>query len=139
MGMMGPLPPMALERLGLSDQQGTEVRALLDKNQAGSRSAMEHLRQLEQQLTSVLFSDAPASGQPDTRPSIEDLRSQIAAAQAEALAARIDVESQIAKILTPEQREQLLRDLKGVPAARSGRPGPRGPAGSAGSPPPPQT
>jgi Spy/CpxP family protein refolding chaperone len=132
MGGMGALSPMMLQRLGLSDEQWTQIRALLEKSQTANRPATERLRDLEKQLNAAIFSDASAaSTQGTVLTSIDDLKTQIGTAQAEALAAQVAVEQQVAQILTAEQRQSLLRMLSGVPPARGQGPGP------GGGPPPP--
>jgi Spy/CpxP family protein refolding chaperone len=71
---------------------------------------------LERQLQSVIFSDAP------DQQKIDDLKNSIAAANAADLAARIDLASRISQILTPEQRAQARDALAQAPGRRGAPP-----------------
>ena len=53
---------------------------------------------------------------------IEELKTSIASASAAALVARIDVESRIAQVLTPEQRAQAREALEKAPGRRGLKP-----------------
>ncbi|MBI2835587.1 MAG: Spy/CpxP family protein refolding chaperone [Acidobacteria bacterium] len=108
-------PPGRGPRMGgfplgdLTDAQRSQVRALMQKQrQARGEPAMP---QLMDQLRAEVFADTPDVGK------IEQLKTQIAAAQAAELASHIELQTQVAQILTPEQRQQ----------AREGRGHLRGP------------
>jgi Spy/CpxP family protein refolding chaperone len=116
-GPAGPLP--ILRELSLSDSQREQIRTIAQA-QADQHGAPK-LMSLQKQLQVAVFSDPPDQAK------LDELRGAIAAAQAEELAARIDVESRIAQVLTPEQRAQA-RDLLSKPGPPDGPP----PAGRRG-------
>ncbi len=116
--MFGPgaLPPGLIARLQLTDQQRADIRSLVTEQRAARHSANIKQRDLRQQLDAQVFADTPDTAK------IKDLQSQIAAAQADGLAARVDLQVKIAQILTPDQRAQALTFLS---QRQRGRMGPR--------------
>lgn len=113
----GPVPGLALgglQRLNLTDAQRDQIKELVRTHRQGDQSGAK-LADLNRQLRAAVLADTPDLAQ------IEHLKSDIAAAQSAALAARIDLEMQVAQVLTPEQRAQA-RDLR--PAQRGPRPAP---------------
>jgi periplasmic protein CpxP/Spy len=108
----GPL----FERLGLTDAQREQIRAIM-KNTEGERPGAKHA-ELEQQLRAAIFADTPDLAK------IDQLKAAIAEAEAGALARRIDVDLKVSQVLTAEQRAKA-RELPG-PGMRGRGPG-RGP------------
>jgi Spy/CpxP family protein refolding chaperone len=109
----GPFPLMRIP--DLTDAQRQQIRQLMEERRDGADNPMRQVADLERQLHAELFADAPDTGK------IEALKSQMASAHASALEARIDLQTKIAQILTPEQRKQL-RENPGR-AGRGGRGG----------------
>jgi Spy/CpxP family protein refolding chaperone len=71
---------------------------------------------LERQLQAALLADTPDPQK------IEELKTSIASASAAALAARVELQSRIAQVLTPEQRAQARDALGKAPTGRRGGP-----------------
>jgi len=93
----------------LTDEQRNQVRAILQEERGdrdGRRGGMELRRELEAELLADVPNDLK----------IEDLKSKILAAQAEALTKHIEVQKRIAQVLTPEQREKARARLAEAPA-----------------------
>jgi len=112
-GFDGALP--ILRELNLTDAQREQIRAITDAQRTAD-NPRRNLTDLERQLQSALLADAP------DHQKIEELKASIASASAAALEARIDVESRIAQVLTPEQRAQARAALEKAPGRRGLRP-----------------
>jgi Spy/CpxP family protein refolding chaperone len=103
-GPGGGLP--ALRQLNLTEDQRAQVKAVLDEQRKqNDGSAVRKVGELQRALQAAVFADTPDTGQ------IDQLRAQIAEAEAAALAARVDVQLKIAQILTPEQRQQARESI----------------------------
>jgi periplasmic protein CpxP/Spy len=111
-GPGGPAP--ILRGLNLTDAQREQVRALTEERRNATSNPGRKVAELEQQLRAAVFADSP------DQQKIEELKSAISAAAAEALAARVELEERIAQVLTPEQRAQARQALE----TRAGRRGP---------------
>lgn len=98
----------------LSDEQRKQVRAILGEAREGQQGpgAQPTLRR---DLQSELLADVPNDQK------IEELKSQILAAEAEALSRHIGVQKRIAQVLTPEQRTKARERLAQGPRERRGR------------------
>lgn len=112
-GFDGVLP--MLRGLNLTDAQREQVRAIMDAQRTAD-SPRRNLMDLERQLQAALLADAPDDQK------IEELKTSIASASAAALAARIDLESRIVQVLTPEQRAQAREALDKAPGRRGFKP-----------------
>jgi Spy/CpxP family protein refolding chaperone len=110
-GFGGPMP--ILRGLDLTDAQREQVRALTAERRTQADNPGRKVADLERQLRLAVFADTPDLQK------IDELKTAIAAATSEALAARIDLESRIAQVLTPEQRAKA-REAMGTPGARRG-------------------
>jgi Spy/CpxP family protein refolding chaperone len=98
----------------LTDEQRNQVRAILQEergDQDGRRGDMNLRRQLEAELLADVPNDLK----------IEELKSQILAAQAEGLTKHIEVQKRIAQVLTPEQRAKAREQLAQAPKGRQRR------------------
>ena len=105
--------------LNLTDAQREQIRAITEAQRTGE-SPRRNLMDLERQLQAALLADTP------DQQKIEELKTSIASASAAALAARVELQSRIAQVLTPEQRAQAREALGKAPAAgRRGGPRPR--------------
>jgi len=107
MGPGGPRrggPPPILRGLDLSNAQREQVRAILE-GQHTAEAGPSKLMDLQRQLQLAVFADSVDQAK------VDGLRAAVAAAQAEALARRIEVESRIAQVLTAEQRAQARERL----------------------------
>jgi Spy/CpxP family protein refolding chaperone len=120
-GGRGPFP--ILRGLDLSDAQREQIRSITQERRTATDGPQHQAAQLHKQLHLALLADAP-DGQ-----KIEELKTAIAAAAAEALTTRIDVQTRIAQVLTPEQRAKAREALatSGPPRnPATGQPGRRG-------------
>ena len=116
-GPQGPgAPGMGLLReLKLTDAQREQIRALTgERRDNRANNPRRKAADLERQLQLAIFAETP------DQQKAEELRNAIAAAHAEELAARIDLETRIAQVLTPEQRAQARErlDKGGAPRGR---------------------
>ena len=110
-----------LRQLNLTDAQREQIKTLTDaeraaRTQSGGQAPARTLFELQQSLQAAIFADTPDTAQ------IDQLKANIAEAEAAALAGRIDLQVKIAQILTPEQRAQA-RELTAQRANRVGRAG----------------
>jgi len=111
-GFAGPM--LMLRGVNLTDAQREQIKALVDQRRTGE-DARTNLMGLERQLQTAILADTPDPQK------IEELKNSIASASAQDLAARIDLQTRIAQILTPEQRAQA-REAVGNGAERRGAP-----------------
>ena len=109
-GPGGPAP--ILRGLNLTDAQREQVRGLTEERRNDANSPGRKVAELERQLRAAVFADAP------DQQKIEQLKSEVSAAAAEALTARVELEGRIAQILTPEQRAQARQALETREARR---------------------
>jgi Spy/CpxP family protein refolding chaperone len=114
-GPGGPGFPI-LRELNLTDAQREQVRAI-QKARAADRTQPGKLAQLERDLRLAVLADTPDAQK------VEQLKTSIAAAATEQLAARVEIEMQIAQILTPEQRAQAREALAKAGTAQQSRRG----------------
>jgi len=102
-----------LRDLNLTDAQRAQIRALTEQRRAQGDNPRQKVADLERQLQMAVFADAP------DQQKIDDLKRAVAAATAEELTARVELQSHIAEVLTPEQRAQA-REALGKIAVRGG-------------------
>ena len=108
MGPGGPGPggpgamPM-LRGLDLSDAQREQIRTITEAERSTGRQSK--VGELQKELQLAILADTPDASK------IDALKGAIGAATVEALAARIEIESRIAQVLTPEQRAQARDTL----------------------------
>lgn len=109
-GHRGPGGPMfALRGLNLTDDQRTQIKAVLNEARPeGVKAPARKVAELQRSLRAAIFAETPDQAQ------IDQLRAALAEAQASAIAKRIEVSSKIAQILTPEQRQKLRGGRTGV-------------------------
>jgi Spy/CpxP family protein refolding chaperone len=112
---MGPGAPF-LRELNLTDAQREQIRALTEQRRGQGDNPRRKVADLERQLQVAVFADAP------DQQKIDDLKKAVAAATAEELTARVELQSHIAEILTPEQRAHAREALGKI----GGRGGPAG-------------
>lgn len=111
---------MMLRGLDLTEAQREQIRAIREAQPgpADGRGDAE----LHRQLRAELLADVPDFGK------IADLQRQIVEAQSARLAHVIEVQQQIAQVLTPEQRATVRARLAQSPGGRrQGRPAGRNP------------
>jgi Spy/CpxP family protein refolding chaperone len=106
-GGRGLMPGIMRE---LTDEQRQQVRAIVQQQREGQDAPRADMK-LRRELEAELLADAPNDQK------IEELKTQILAAQAEGLSKHITVQKQIAQVLTPEQRAKARERL----APRTGR------------------
>jgi periplasmic protein CpxP/Spy len=104
-----------LRELNLTDAQREQIRSITQAQRGNASSPQSKLADLNKQLHLAILADTP-----DTQ-KIEELKTSIAAASGEALTTRIDVQTRIAQVLTPEQREQARESLAKAEAFRGPR------------------
>jgi Spy/CpxP family protein refolding chaperone len=104
-GPGGPGPMRMMRQLNLTDDQRTRIQSLMEQQRQAHQADRQKLMDLEQQLKNAIFADG---GPADTTA----LQQQIQGLQAQLEADRINVEKQVAAVLTVEQRKQV-RDLPG--------------------------
>ncbi|MDQ3211150.1 MAG: Spy/CpxP family protein refolding chaperone [Acidobacteriota bacterium] len=109
-GGRGPFP--ILRGLELSDAQRDQIRSITQERRTAANGAERPGGELHKQLHLAMLADTPDSQK------VEELKAAIAAAAAEELTARIDVQTRIAQVLTPEQRAKAREAL----AAKTGPP-----------------
>ena len=112
-GMAPGAPFGMLRELNLTDAQREQIRALTEQRRGQADNPRRKVADLERQLQVAVFADAP------DQQKIDDLKKAVAAATAEELTARIELQSQIAQVLTPEQRAQA-REALGKIVGRGG-------------------
>jgi protein CpxP len=107
--------PMMIARVvDLTDAQRDQIREIVQaarQEQQGPPAGLALHRQLEAEL----LADVPDLGK------IETLKGQIAEAEADRLAKRIELQKQIAAVLTPEQRARAREALAKAPQNGGGR------------------
>jgi Spy/CpxP family protein refolding chaperone len=107
-----------LRGIELTDAQREQIRAIHEgARDDGSRAK---LGELQTQLQAAIFADTVDLQK------VEALKSSIAQAEAAALAARIDVQTRVAQVLTPEQRAQARANAANRPQRGGDARGPRG-------------
>ena len=112
-GMAPGAPFGMLRELNLTDAQREQIRALTEQRRGQADNPRRMVADLERQLQVAVFADAP------DQQKIDDLKKAVAAATAEELTARVELQSQIAQVLTPEQRAQA-REAFGKTVGRGG-------------------
>jgi Spy/CpxP family protein refolding chaperone len=96
-------------RLDLTDQQRSDVVALLDGQRESERSRREATRKTQQSLATAVLTSSP-----DTTV-IAEIVQQLADEQRQALEADVALQQRVAALLTDGQRTQLLRLLSQGP------------------------
>jgi Spy/CpxP family protein refolding chaperone len=95
------LPPIFL-RIDLTDQQRTQIKAILDEQRESRRAELEERRTLQQQLTAGIYgSGADADA-------LAAIVAKLADLQKQALDADVVLQTKIAALLTDEQRQQII-------------------------------
>jgi len=105
----GALP--LLRGLNLTDAQREQIRSIAEAQRTGDNPRRTVMDQ-ERQLQAALFAEAPDQAK------IDQLKNSIAAARVAELTSRIELQSRIAQVLTPEQRAQAREALAKAPAGR---------------------
>ena len=98
----------------LTDQQRTQVRAIMEEQRAG-REGPPADATLRRDLEAELLADVPNDQK------IEELKQQILTAQAEGLTRHIAVQKRVAQVLTAEQRAKARERLSEGPREGRGR------------------
>ncbi len=119
-GKPGGVPLPLLRGLNLTDAQREQVRALAAERRNQADNPGRKVAELEQQLRLAIFADAP------DQQKISELKAAIDAASAEALTARIDLQTRVSQILTDEQRAQAREALSNNAGRRGPASGRRG-------------
>jgi periplasmic protein CpxP/Spy len=112
-GFDGALP--LLRGLNLTDAQREQIRSISEAQRTGD-NPRRNVMDLERQLQAAVFAETPDQSK------IDQLKNSIAAARAEELTSRIELQSRIAQVLTPEQRAQARETLGKAPGRRGLKP-----------------
>lgn len=117
MGRGGPFGPgpglrLVLQRLDLTDQQREQLRTLIEDNRPPDPGL---LRDAELKLRAAIFGATP------DQQTIDSLKTRINQAQTVELDHRVEVMTKVAEILTPEQRQELLKLDSEAPRLAHGR------------------
>jgi periplasmic protein CpxP/Spy len=112
-GFDGALP--LLRGLNLTDAQREQIRSITEAQRTGD-NPRRNVMDLERQLQAAVFAETPDQSK------IDQLKNSIAAARAEELTSRIELQSRIAQVLTPEQRAQARETLGKAPGRRGLKP-----------------
>jgi Spy/CpxP family protein refolding chaperone len=100
-GGPGMLNPMMLDRLGLSEQQHQQVKAIMD----AQREAQEALGARGRQAHNAL--ETAIAGETFNEGAIRALAADVATVESDMAVARAQVFAQVVQILTPDQRTKL--------------------------------
>lgn len=98
----------------LTPEQRNQVRSILDEQRDAQQGPPADAK-LRRELEAELLADAPNDQK------IEELKSQILAAEAEGLARHIAVQKRIVQVLTAEQRAKAREQLAQAPSEGRGR------------------
>ena len=115
-GGRGMIPGIMQE---LTEEQRSQVRAILQEQREGQPTPPADVK-LRHDLQLELLADVPN----DLR--IEELKAQIAAAQAQVLDRHIEIQKRVGQVLTAEQRAKARERLAAGPRQGRGGRGPRG-------------
>jgi len=99
----------------LTDAQREQIRSITEARRTGD-NPRRNVMDLERQLQAAVFAETPDQSK------IDQLKNSIAAARAEELTSRIELQSRIAQVLTPEQRAQARETLAKAPGRRGLKP-----------------
>ena len=115
-GRGGPMG--ALRGVDLTEAQQEQIKPIHEEAR-GSEPPQAKLVDLQKQLQLAIFADSADAQK------IEELKSAIGGAEVAALARRIELETRVAQVLTPEQRAKVRESLErsGPPRDRPGRGG----------------
>ena len=111
-GILGPIP---LERLGLTEAQNQQVRALVDSNQEAQRALRDRAFTAREALEAAIMSDTV------DETSIRARSAEVAAVEADVAVSRAKLRNQVFQILTPEQRAEAKRLQAEGPGPGRGR------------------
>jgi periplasmic protein CpxP/Spy len=104
-----------LRGLNLTDAQREQIRSITEAQRTGD-NPRRNVMDLERQLQAAVFAETPDQSK------IDQLKNSIAAARAEELTSRIELQSRIAQVLTPEQRAQARETFGKAPGRRAFKP-----------------
>jgi Spy/CpxP family protein refolding chaperone len=96
------------ERLGLTDQQAADIRALLDAQRAAARADVQSLMAARRQLRNLL--DQPTAD----AAALQAAAAQVTELQAKVLGHRLQTQIAVRAKLTPEQWRQWRTLRKGM-------------------------
>ena len=85
----------------LTESQRTDIDRLRSDHWEASADQRQKLQDALTELNTEVFADAPNIGR------IEGLKMDVASLQADMLAARVEIDSRIAQLLTPDQRAAM--------------------------------
>lgn len=89
----------------LTDEQRTKLVALATEQRDRLHAARDQMQKLQEQMRAELWADKPDEAK------VKQLRGDLAKAQQEMFAARLDFQTKRAQVFTPEQRKQI-RDMR---------------------------
>ena len=116
-GPRGILGPIAIERLGLTEPQQQQVRAVIQSHDSELKTLNDRAFTARQALEAAVMADAVDEN------AIRFRSAEVASVQADLAVTRARVRAEVFQLLTPEQRTKA-REMPARPNDR--RPPPRG-------------
>lgn len=111
-GFGGPFP--VLRGLDLTEAQREQIRTMTRERREAADAPGRKVADLTRQLHLAVLADTPDPQK------LDELKGALAAALAEGLDHRLDVQTRIAQVLTPEQRAKARERLAAAPQPRRG-------------------
>jgi periplasmic protein CpxP/Spy len=102
---LGEAPGKVLQQLNLSTQQLQQIKAIRERNSSEIRSSRQRLRQLQQEMQSLMAGTASSDQVRSKFNELQSLKQQVSKLQFEQMLA-------MREVLTPQQRTQLAESIK---------------------------
>jgi periplasmic protein CpxP/Spy len=108
-GAGGGLPPVFL-RVELTDQQRTQIKALVDEQREARRAELDERRTLHLQLTTAIYGTTTTDAE-----TVAQIVTRLGELQKLALDADLTLQTKIAALLTDQQRQQIVEQESSRP------------------------
>ncbi len=102
---LGEAPGKVLQQLNLSNEQLQQIKAIRERNSSEIKSGRQRLRQLQQEMQSLMAGTASGDQVRAKFNEMQSLRQQVSKLQFEQMLA-------MREVLTPQQRTQLAEAIK---------------------------
>jgi protein CpxP len=100
MGMMGPLGPMIMDRLNLSDAQRSQVKSVLQAHRGDIKAVGDRAFAAHKALEAVISADTVDES------AIRARSADVATIEADMAVMRAQIRAEVWQILTPDQQQQ---------------------------------
>jgi Spy/CpxP family protein refolding chaperone len=100
MGMMGPLGPMIMDRLNLTDAQRSQVKSVLQAHSSDLKAVGDRAFAAHQALEAVISADTVDES------AIRARSADVATVEADMAVMRAQIRAEVWQILTPDQQQQ---------------------------------